>query len=186
VSGASGIWRRFGASWGVPVRRCASKLTLYPIISWQETRTQQLAEQIVDLMDPAEIFAETGYQIIYFNTLLRLMWLRQNAPEALESADYWLMMPGILNMKLCGELSIDPTAASTMMAMNMGIRDWSAKMLALAELDAVYNPARPCSAAVLGRFCCCALISSAPRALPLRRGCCLSAMLSPVCGIRNC
>jgi len=127
----------FGAD-GAPVQ--SDGTLTYPIISWQETRTQQLAEQIVDLMDPAEIFAETGYQIIYFNTLLRLMWLRQNAPEALESADYWLMMPGILNMKLCGELSIDPTAASTMMAMNMGIRDWSAKMLALAELDASFFP----------------------------------------------
>jgi len=127
----------FGAD-GAPVR--SDGTLTYPIISWQETRTQQLAEQIVDLVDPAEIFAETGYQIIYFNTLLRLMWLRENAPEALQSADCWLMMPGILSMKLCGELSIDPTAAGTMMAMDMGARDWSAKMLSLAGLDGSFFP----------------------------------------------
>ncbi len=127
----------FGAD-GAPVRFDGT-LT-YPIISWQETRTQQLAATLADLIDPWEIFAETGYQVIYFNTLLRLMWLRQNASEALERADCWLMMPGILSMKLCGELSIDPTAASTMMAMNMKARTWSAKMLALAELDESFFP----------------------------------------------
>ncbi len=123
---------------GAPVR--SDGTLTYPIISWQERRTQRLTAEIAELMDPWEIFQETGYQIIYFNTLLRLMWLRQNAPEALQTADYWLMMPGVLNMKLCGELSIDPTAAGTMMAMNMGTRDWSAKMLALAGLDASFFP----------------------------------------------
>jgi len=127
----------FGAD-GAPVR--SDGTLTYPIISWQDTRTQQLTSEIARLMDPGEIFKETGYQIIYFNTLLRLMWLRQNAPEALQSADCWLMMPGILSMKLCGELSIDPTAAGTMMAMNMGARAWSAPMLSLAGLDGSFFP----------------------------------------------
>jgi len=127
----------FGAD-GAPVQ--SDGTLTYPIISWQETRTQQLTAEIAELMDPWEIFEETGYQVISFNTLLRLMWLRRNAPEALERADCWLMMPGILSMKLCGELSIDPTAAGTMMAMNMGTRDWSAQMLALAGLDGSFFP----------------------------------------------
>ena len=127
----------FGAD-GAPVR--SDGTLTYPIISWQDTRTQQLTAEIAELMAPGEIFKETGYQIIYFNTLLRLMWLRHNAPEALQTADCWLMMPGILSMKLCGELSIDPTAAGTMMAMNMGARNWSTEMLALAELDELFFP----------------------------------------------
>jgi len=127
----------FGAD-GAPVR--SDGTLTYPIISWQGTRTQQLTAEIAQLMDPWEIFQETGYQIIYFNTLLRLMWLRQNAPEALQTADCWLMMPGILSMTLCGELSIDPTAAGTMMAMNMETRDWSAQMLGLAGLDESFFP----------------------------------------------
>ncbi len=127
----------FGAD-GAPVR--ADGTLTYPIISWQGRRTQRLTSEITELIAPWDIFAETGYQIIYFNTLLRLMWLRQHVPEALESADCWLMMPGVLSMKLCGELSIDPTAAGTMMAMDMIRRDWSPKMLALAELDTSFFP----------------------------------------------
>ncbi len=127
----------FGAD-GAPVR--ADGTLTYPIISWQGARAQQLTADITELMDPWDIFTETGYQIIYFNSLLRLMWLQQNAPEALASADCWLMMPGVLSMKLCGELSIDPTAAGTMMAMDMACRDWSPRMLALADLDASFFP----------------------------------------------
>jgi sugar (pentulose or hexulose) kinase len=61
------------------------------------------------------------------------------------------MMPGLLSMMLCGEQSIDPTAAGTMMAMEMARRarlvaadgspsHWSDEVLALAGLDASFFP----------------------------------------------
>ncbi len=127
----------FGAD-GAPVAQGGS-LT-YPVISWQCSRTEELARTIGERMDPWLIFSTTGYQIIGFNTLLKLIWLRENAPQALEDARCWLMMPGLLSMLLCGERSIDPTAASTMMAMDMAARDWSAEMLALAELTPEFFP----------------------------------------------
>jgi L-fuculokinase len=112
----------------------------YPVISWQCNRTEEIAENISDRMDPWDLFRITGYQVIPFDTLLKLIWLRENAPEALESADTWLMMPGLLSMKLCEEQSIDPTAAGTMMAMDMAKRDWSDEVLALADLSADFFP----------------------------------------------
>lgn len=127
----------FGAD-GAPVRRDGT-LT-YPVICWQDTRTEPLVHEIAEQMDPWTIFAETGYQIIPFNTLLRLMWLRNHTPQALDQADVFLMMPGLLSFKLCGEPSIDPTSGGTMMAMTMGGRDWSKHMLALAEVDSSFFP----------------------------------------------
>jgi len=127
----------FGAD-GAPVT-ATNELT-YPVISWQCTRTEELADAISGRVDPWELFRTTGYQVIPFDTLLKLIWLRENAPEALERADRWLMMPGLLSMLLCGEQSIDPTAAGTMMAMDMGARDWSAEVLSLAGLDASFFP----------------------------------------------
>jgi len=127
----------FGAD-GAPVRADGS-LT-YPVICWQDDRTEQLASDITDQISAEELFNLTGYQIISFNTILRLMWLRQIAPQALDEADQWLMMAGLLSMKLSGESSIDPTAGGTMMAMDMGQRDWSPRMLALADLDASFFP----------------------------------------------
>ncbi len=127
----------FGAD-GAPV--AADNRLTYPVISWQCGRTEELAQSITERIDPWRLFEVTGYQVIPFDTLLKLIWLRENAPDALEQADAWLMMPGLLSMLLCGQRSVDPTAAGTMMAMDMGARGWSQEMLALADLDASFFP----------------------------------------------
>jgi L-fuculokinase len=112
----------------------------YPVICWQDNRTEELAATLGDRIPLWDLFAETGYQVIPFDTLLRLIWLRENAPQALDEADCFMMLPGLLSHRLCGEASIDPTAAGTMMCMDMARRDWSPKMLALAGLDASFFP----------------------------------------------
>jgi len=127
----------FGAD-GAPVRADGS-LT-YPVISWQCERTRPMAQRLLAEIDAREIFAETGYQMFPFNTLLRFMWLRENAPRALEEAACWLMTPGLLSHRLCGEFSIDPTIGSTTMVMALRKRDWSERMLRLADLDASFFP----------------------------------------------
>jgi L-fuculokinase len=123
---------------GAPIKR-DGKLT-YPPISWQCPRTKELAEKITERISAWEIYRITGYQIIPFNTLFKLMWLRREKPEALNSAYTWLMMPGLIAHKLTGEFHIEPTSASTMMAMDLEKRDWSAEMLNLADLDASFFP----------------------------------------------
>ncbi len=123
---------------GAPVRRDGS-LT-YPPISWQCPRTQKAAKEVVKRLSAWEIFQVTGYQIISFNTLLKLIWLRENVPKALDEAYTWLMMPGLLVHKLTRKFHIDPTSASTMMAMNLAHRDWSESLLDLAGLDRGFFP----------------------------------------------
>lgn len=123
---------------GAPVKRDGS-LT-YPAICWQCPRTVEVAERLPKLMDPWEIYRITGYQIISFNTLLRLMWLRENEPSALDDAYTWLMMPGLIVHRLTGVFHIDPTSASTTMAMDLAKRDWSSDMLKLARLEPGFFP----------------------------------------------
>jgi len=123
---------------GAPVKRDGT-LT-YPPISWKCPRTKEVAEDIVQEISAWEIFQITGYQIISFNTLIKLVWLRRNAPKALSEAYTWLMMPGLIVHKLTGEFHIDPTSASTMMAMDLRKRDWSDSLLELAGLDRNFFP----------------------------------------------
>ncbi|MCD6357956.1 MAG: hypothetical protein J7L75_05215 [Thermoproteales archaeon] len=123
---------------GAPVRRDGT-LT-YPAISWQCTRTRSVVGELLKLIEPREIFRITGYQIIYFNTLFKLLWLRRHEPKAIDEAYTWLMMPGLIAYRLCEEFHIDPTSASTMMAMDLAKRDWSAEMLGLVGLDPSFFP----------------------------------------------
>ena len=119
----------FGAD-GAPV--AADGSLLYPVISWQCGRTEPLADSFAELCDPFEAFTITGYQVFSFNTILKLLWLRRHAPQTLDNAAAWLMMPGLLSHRLCGEMSVDATAACTTMAIDLGARGWSDAMLALA------------------------------------------------------
>jgi len=123
---------------GAPVRKDGS-LT-YPPISWQCPRTEETAKKFSENISLWEVFRISGYQLISFNTLLRLIWLRENAPEALEESYTWLMMPGLITHKLCGEFHIEPTSASTMMAMDLQKRDWSTYLLEIADLDPSFFP----------------------------------------------
>lgn len=134
---------------GAPIRRDGT-LT-YPPISWQCPRTKKIAAEIVNQMPAWEIFKITGYQIISFNTLLRMIWLRQNAPQTLDEAYTWLMMPGLLVYRLTGKSHIEPTSASTMMAMDLGRREWSTQLLELAGLDADFFPEWSQPAEIVGQ-----------------------------------
>src|SRR5262249_22007734 len=80
---------------GAPVRADGS--LAYPVISWQCLRTAPLVDALAGRsaaqprdrradLGPWEIYRSAGYPIISFNTLLRWLWLRENAPTALEEA----------------------------------------------------------------------------------------------------
>lgn len=128
-------------TWGADGAPVASDGTLtYPPIAWACPRTEALAADFGSLMDPWDAYRETGYLVIPFNTILKLIWLRRNCPRALEEAECWMMMPGLLSWRLSGEVSIDPTAAGTTMAVDAAARTWSAKMLSLADLSADFFP----------------------------------------------
>ena len=120
----------------------------YPVISWQCTRTEEFAREIVNMITPEEIYKITGYQIIPFNTILKLMWFKKYNPEVFRadpsgargSGNKWMQMPGLINFKLTGEFSIDATSGSTMMLMDMANRKFSDRMLGIAGVDSSYFP----------------------------------------------
>lgn len=124
---------------------------LRPPISWQDGRTEALAEQIKSDLDPWEIYQTSGYTVIPFNTLLRLRWMADNEPEIVEQAEHFLMMPGIFSYLLCSESSIDPTSAGTTMAMEMEARDWSDELLSWAGVEADTFPPLVEPGRIIGR-----------------------------------
>jgi len=122
----------FGAD-GAPVKEDGT--LAYPIISWQCGRTEPMMLEINRLMDPWEVYQETGYQNFSFNTVLKFLWLKKNEPDVFSSMKKFLFTPGLISQKLTGELSVDATIASTSVMMNLKERKWSDKMLNLLGID---------------------------------------------------
>ncbi len=129
------------ATWGAdgaPVT-ADGELT-YPVICWQCPRTEPAMRRLVERFGERRLFNVTGYQSISFNTLFKLAWLRENAPEALDGADRWLMMAGLLSHRFCGEFSLDVTGASTMMMLDLKEMHWSRDLLDAVGVDESFFP----------------------------------------------
>jgi L-fuculokinase len=128
-------------TWGADVAPVDQEgKVLYPIVSWQCTRTRSIMDRIKKKMDLEDIFQRTGYQVLSFNTLLMLMWIRENAPQVWSKTYKFMHHTGILNHRLTGQFSIDPTMAGTSMAFSISKRCWDNKMLSLAGADETIWP----------------------------------------------
>src|SRR5439155_13564238 len=127
----------FGAD-GTPLDSAGRQL--YPFISWHCSRTLPQVAAVADAIDPYEAYQITGYHNYPFNTINRLLWLRENAPGVLDRTHRWLMMQDFIAHRLSGAFSTEVTIASTTMLLDLARRDWSLRMLEIAGVPASLFP----------------------------------------------
>lgn len=73
--------------------------------------------------DKDELFHATGILDHPMNSLYQLIGIRENLPEYYDEAEKFLLIPDLLAWLFTGEISGEPTIASTTQILNM--RDWS-------------------------------------------------------------
>jgi L-fuculokinase len=101
----------------------------YPTISWQCNRTVAIMDTIGKYIDPQLLYGITGLQPYHFNTINKLVWLKENRPDVLKEMDHYVFMPSIFLHKLSGEFVSDATMAGTSMLTDLGKRDFSKEIL---------------------------------------------------------
>ncbi|XBS70231.1 L-fuculokinase [Acerihabitans sp. KWT182] len=114
---------------------------LYPIISWKCPRTDAVLADIGRLISPSELQGIAGVGHFSFNTLYKLLWLRENQPLVLEKARAWLFISSLINHRLTGAFTTDRTMAGTSQLLDVQHRDFSARILHCAGLDNRLFPA---------------------------------------------
>ena len=112
----------------------------YPAISWQCSRTVAVMDAIGKYIDPQRLYDITGLQSYHFNTINKLVWLKENRPEVLKSMDQYVFMPSIFLHKLSGEFVSDATMAGTSMLTNLKSRDYSKEILSNIGLSTSIFP----------------------------------------------
>lgn len=118
---------------GLPVD--ARGKELYPLISWHCPRTVPQFEWWKNQVGAQLQFRIGGNVIWPFNTALRLLWMRDHHPEIMEKTAKWLLVGDYLNYRLCGEMSVDYTMASTTLLFDQKEGNWSRQLLDRANLD---------------------------------------------------
>ncbi|MGF1105830.1 FGGY family carbohydrate kinase, partial [Klebsiella pneumoniae] len=86
---------------------------LYPIISWKCPRTAAVMEKISQYMPARQLQRIAGVGAFAFNTLYKLVWLKENHPQLLAQAHAWLFISSLINHRLTGEFTTDLTMAGT-------------------------------------------------------------------------
>ncbi len=112
----------------------AGKL-LYPVISWQCNRSNPIMESIDKYFPVEELYAESGVYPHAFNTINKLIWLKENRPDVLDNASNFLFIPSLFVFMLTGERFNDVAMMGTSMLTDQKNRKWSDKIFDKLEVS---------------------------------------------------
>ena len=98
---------------------------LYPVISWKCPRTAEVMKNIGKYISQEELNRISGVGAFAFNTIYKLVWLKENRPELLEKAHAWLFISNLLAYKLTGIMATDRTMAGTSQLTDLETGDFS-------------------------------------------------------------
>ncbi|MCI7005283.1 MAG: L-fuculokinase [Akkermansia muciniphila] len=102
---------------------------LYPVISWKCPRTAEVMKSVSKYIPQARLNEISGVGEFAFNTIYKLIWLKENRPELLEKAHAWLFISNLLAHRLTGVMATDRTMAGTSQMTDVTTGDWSEEIL---------------------------------------------------------
>ena len=105
----------------------------------------QTDENIGKYISQEELNRISGVGAFAFNTIYKLVWLRENRPELLEKAHAWLFISNLLAYKLTGIMATDRTMAGTSQLTDLETGDFSEFILNRLGLSrGLFPPHRGC------------------------------------------
>jgi xylulokinase len=109
---------------------------LAPSLLWFDRRTEGAARDLATRIDPERVFQITGLAIDPTLSLFKLIWMRQQWPEALARTRRVLCIADWIAFRLCGEAATDTTLASRTLYFDIHQRRWSEELLSFAGFEA--------------------------------------------------
>lgn len=120
-------------TWGVDyVLLDEDKQEIMPVVSYRDSRTNAVVDEVESLVSPAHLYAKTGIQKQNFNTIYQLYADKKNGK--LLNAKYFLMMPEYLSFKLTGVCKNEYTNATTTGLVNAKTKTWDNDILSALDL----------------------------------------------------
>ncbi len=144
---------------------------LYPVISWKCPRTAEVMKKVDKYLPQSRLNEVSGVGEFAFNTIYKLIWLKENRPELLEKAHAWLFISNILAHRLTGVMATDRTMAGTSQMTDLTTGDWSEEILStlgiskslfppMVDAGGVIGSLTPAACELLGLPCSVPVIST--------------------------
>ena len=115
-------------TWGVDyVLLDENKEEILPAVSYRDSRTFDVMDEVAELISQEELYSRTGIQKQNFNTIYQLYCDKKSGK--LDKAKHLLMMPSYLSYKLTGVIKNEYTDASTTNLVNAETKTWDLEIL---------------------------------------------------------
>lgn len=112
-----------------------------PVIAWFDPRAETQAAELEARVGTERLMQVTGLRPQPIYGLCKLMWLRDNEPEAFARIAVWLNVADYLAYRLCGVQATDRSLASRTAAYDLDNGSWSEEVLAAVDVDpAIFAP----------------------------------------------
>ncbi len=96
-----------------------------PPFTYRDARTDGVMEQVFAKVSRERVYATTGIQFLWFNTLYQLYAACRNTPETIAASHRFATIPDILNLWLSGTLKAEYTNATTTQCVDAVKRTWA-------------------------------------------------------------
>ena len=98
-------------------------------VSYRDSRTKGMDEEVYKIIPEKELYAKTGIQYAIFNTIYQLMAIKKTQPELLEKAETLLMLPDYFQYLLTGVPMSEYTEASTSNLVSPTTHQWDYEII---------------------------------------------------------
>ena len=95
-------------------------------VHYRDHRTDGVAEQVADTIGYAQLYAQTGVQLLPFNTVYQ--WFAVRDSWAMRSAAHALLIPDLFGYWLSGEIGCELTNASTTGLLDLRSGRWAGEV----------------------------------------------------------
>ena len=107
----------------------------YPVIAWYDHRTTRELDELFEAVGRDPLFSVTGLAADPTFTLLKLLWLKANAPDALGHTERILNITHYLAWRLCGVETADLSQASRSLALDLHQQTWAEPLIREVGID---------------------------------------------------
>ena len=116
----------------------------HDIIAWFDGRAQPQAERLDRTFGRDRLFGVTGLSLQPIFGLCKLLWLKENEPEAFGNTISWLNVADYIAFRLSGALATDYSLASRTLALDLHQLRWAEDLLREAGISPdLFAPLRP-------------------------------------------
>jgi len=132
-------------TWGVDFGLLGEKGDLVGLpVHYRDARTNGMVEKVFGIVPRADVFAQTGIQVMPINTLYQLAALKERQPSLLDAARALLFMPDLFHLYLSGRAAPEFTIATTSQLYDGRANDWARPLLSALGLPArLFAPVVP-------------------------------------------